>query len=133
MQADKLHLLVLCGLPFCAGFVLADGHSHSHARVLSVVLLFHEVAAHTSPCFMAFGLCWIVAHAGHQLLLDCLPECCTCEHAAKVYVCYTGTSDAMHAPITQVPSTVDAHDSHFGAAAVQDANDAPAIFGGDNA
>ncbi|KAL3149279.1 hypothetical protein ABBQ32_002095 [Trebouxia sp. C0010 RCD-2024] len=45
----------------------------------------------------------------------------------------TGASDAMHAPITQVPSTADAHDSHFGAAALQDANDIPAIFGGDNA
>ena len=47
--------------------------------------------------------------------------------------CHTGSSDAMHAPITEVPSTVDAHDSHLGAAAFQDANDVPTIFGGDNA
>ena len=39
----------------------------------------------------------------------------------------------MHAPITEIPSTVDVHDSHFGAAAVQDASDTPGIFGGDNA
>ena len=55
------------------------------------------------------------------------------DHCANACVCSAGTSDAMHAPITEVPSAVDAHDSHFGAAAVQDANDMPAIFGGDNA
>lgn len=53
----------------------------------------------------------------------------------QAFCCFAsaGASDAMHEPITTVPSTVDAHDSHFGAAAVQDANDIPAIFGGDNA
>ena len=39
----------------------------------------------------------------------------------------------MHEPITSVPTTVDAHDSLFGAAAVQDASDIPAMIGGDNA
>ena len=45
-----------------------------------------------------------------------------------------GATDGMHHPITTVPTTVNAHDSHFGAAAAQDAADLPsAVYGGDNA
>ena len=39
----------------------------------------------------------------------------------------------MHEAISTAPTTVDSHDSHFGAAAVQDAADMPAVYGGDNA
>ncbi len=40
----------------------------------------------------------------------------------------------MHEAITTAPTTVDTHDSHFGAAAAQDAADLPtAVYGGDNA
>ena len=50
----------------------------------------------------------------------------TCMHA--------GTVDTMHEAITTAPTTVDMHDSHFGAAAGQDAADVPAaIYGGDDA
>ncbi|KAA6428005.1 MAG: hypothetical protein FRX49_02667 [Trebouxia sp. A1-2] len=46
----------------------------------------------------------------------------------------TGTVDTMHEAITTAPTTVDTHDSHFGAAAGEDAADVPAaIYGGDNA
>lgn len=46
----------------------------------------------------------------------------------------TGSIDTMHGAITTAPTTVDTHDSHFGAAAGQDAADVPAaIYGGDNA
>ena len=47
---------------------------------------------------------------------------------------HAGSIDTMHGAITTVPTTVDTHDSHFGAAAGQDAADVPAaIYGGDNA
>ncbi len=47
---------------------------------------------------------------------------------------HAGTVDTMHEAITTAPTTVDMHDSHFGAAAGQDAADVPAaMYGGDNA
>ncbi len=46
---------------------------------------------------------------------------------------HAGTVDTMHEAITIAPTTVDTHDSHFGAAAGQDAADVPAVYGGDNA
>ena len=47
---------------------------------------------------------------------------------------HAGTVDTMHEAITTAPTTVDTHDSHFGAAAGQDAADVPAaVYGGDNA
>ena len=52
-----------------------------------------------------------------------------CDHISAV----DAGTDTMHEAITTAPTQVNIHDSHFGAAAVPDAADLPAVYGGDNA